>query len=127
MRAEDRLDPTMGEAFATAARVSAAEVDAACAPGSDVASYARGQVIAVHLRALKALDEHVRPSETDAWSRFLDDPEWRDFLAATDDPRKALRAMADDPDEPEAATARVLAEWQPGDGFPLVEDDPDAG
>ena len=92
-RADDRLDRTMGEAFATAARVSACEVDAACAPGSDVASYARGQVIAVHLRALKALDEHVRPvPDTDPWKRFLDDPEWRDYLAAADDPTAAVRA-----------------------------------
>ena len=124
VRADGRLDGSMGEAFATAARVSACEVDAACAPGSDVASYARGQVIAVHLRALKALDEHVTPSETDAWSRFLDAPEWRDYLAAADNPTAGLRAMADDPGEPEAPTARALVEWRPGDAFPLVEDDP---
>ena len=74
----------------------AAAVDVACAPGSEggVPSYAQGRIVGPHLRAVED-KKHVRPSETDAWGRFLDDPEWRDYLAAADDPTAALRAMAD--------------------------------
>ncbi|MGZ4801019.1 MAG: hypothetical protein ACXV9P_00300 [Acidimicrobiia bacterium] len=118
-----RLDD-IGEVLAAAAATCVAAVDEAFAPGAGVPSYAQGRIVGPYLRAVEGLAQHVRPSETDAWSRFLDDPEWRDYLAAADDPTAALRAMADDPDEPEAATARVLADCRRGDPFPLV--DPDA-
>jgi hypothetical protein len=108
LRADDRIDE-LREVFATAARTCAAEVDAACAPDSDVASYARGRIIGPYLRALEALSEHVRPiEETDAWAELLGRSEWAEFVESTGPRWDAIE--------------KSVGDVKPGDAFPLVDE-----
>jgi hypothetical protein len=71
LRKQDRLDE-LGEALGVLLRTSAALVDDATGPGSDMAGYARAQVIRVHAGILELLARLVGiEPESDLFASFL--------------------------------------------------------
>jgi hypothetical protein len=121
LRREKRLDVD-AEAAATLCRTLASEVDAACAPGSDVPTYARGRIVGPYLQALAQLRNHVRLPEPppDPWTTLAAelDASHRRGIKTAEEGRARRYAQkhhreeyaGDDPDEDEEVAIRVAVE-----------------
>jgi hypothetical protein len=86
MRREHRLDE-MAEVLATLAATSARQVDAVCAPDSDVAIYARAACLRAHTATIVALAARVGTvrDEDDPWERIARELEVTSAAQTTND------------------------------------------